>query len=88
MDQHILGIDVSKLKFNVCLIRADGRPRPRVFANNEAGFSELSEWLKKNGVSQVHASLEATGTYSEARAIYLSDAGQLVSRVNPAATKA
>ena len=88
MDQHILGIDVAKLKFNVCLIREDGRLRHRIFANTEAGFSELSEWLKKNHVAQVHACLEATGTYSEALATYLSDNNHLVSVVNPAATKA
>jgi transposase len=88
MYQHILGIDVSKLKFNVCLIREDGKLRHRVFANNEAGFTQLSDWLKKNHVSQVHACLEATGTYSEALATYLYDGGHQVSVVNPAATKA
>jgi transposase len=88
MDQHILGIDVAKLKFNVCLIREDGRLKHRVFANTQAGFSELSQWLVKNKVTQVHACLEATGTYSEALATYLYDNGQLVSVVNPAATKA
>src|SRR4051812_28756834 len=88
MSHLILGIDVSKLKFNVCLSREDGRLKHRVFANTEAGFSELSQWLTKNHVTQVHACLEATGTYSEALATYLFDAGQLVSLVNPAATKA
>src|SRR4051812_34041456 len=88
MTLPVLGIDVSKLKFNVCLIREDGKLRHRVFANTEAGFSQLSEWLRKNQVAQVHACLEATGTYSEALATYLFDAGQLVSLVNPAATKA
>lgn len=85
---HILGIDVAKLKFNVCLIREDGRLKHRVFANLEAGFRELSEWLKKHNVTQVHACLEATGTYSEALATYLSDCHHLVSLVNPAAIKA
>ncbi|MCA1849881.1 MAG: IS110 family transposase, partial [Acidobacteria bacterium] len=85
---HILGIDVSKLKFNVCLIGEDGRLRHRVFANNSSGFTQLSEWLKKNHVGQLHACLEATGTYSQALATYLSDAGHRVSLVNPAATKA
>jgi transposase len=88
MDQHILGIDVSKLKFNVCLMREDGKLRHRVFANTQAGFTELCDWLKKNHVSQVHACLEATGTYSEALATYLYDGGHQVSLVNPAATKA
>jgi transposase len=85
---HILGIDVSKLKFNVCLIREDGRLRHRVFANTEAGFTQLSDWLTKNKVTQVHACLEATNTYSEALATYLSDNNHQVSVVNPAATKA
>jgi transposase len=88
MEQHILGIDVAKLKFNVCLIREDGRLQHRVFANTPAGFTQLSEWLKKNNVIRVHACLEATGTYSDALATYLSDCGQRVSVVNPAATKA
>ena len=88
MDQHILGIDVSKLKFNVCLVRPDGKLRHRVFANNTAGFTELSEWLKKHHVAQLHACLEATGTYSEALALDLSDSGHQVSLVNPAAIRA
>ena len=61
MSLHILGVDVAKLKFNVCLIREDGRLKHRVFANTQVGFSQLSEWLKKNHVAQVHACLEATG---------------------------
>ena len=88
MSLPVLGIDVAKLKFNVCLIREDGKLRHRVFANNPTGFTQLSEWLRKNHAAQVHACLEATGTYSEALALYLSDTGQLVSLVNPAATSA
>src|SRR5215216_2565335 len=84
---HILGIDVAKLKFNVCLIREDGRLRHRVFANTTSGFTELSEWLKKNHAAQVHACLEATGTYSQALATYLYDSNHLVSLVNPAVIK-
>lgn len=83
-----LGLDVAKLKFNACLMPEGGKMRHRVFANNEAGFSQLSEWLTKNGVSQAHACLEATGTYSEALANYLHGAGHTVSVVNPAAVKA
>ena len=83
-----LGIDVAKLKFNVCLLREDGKLRHRVFANTAAGFIELADWLVKQKVARVHACLEATGTYSEALATYLFDAGHLVSVVNPAAVKA
>lgn len=88
MSLWILGIDVSKLKFNVCLIREDGRLKHRAFANTEAGFTELSAWLAKNKVIQVHACLEATSTYSEALAPDLYDHHHLVSVLNPAATKA
>jgi len=88
MSLQTLGIDVAKLKFNVCLIREDGRLKHRVLANTEAGFRDLSEWLNKNKVIQVHACLEATGTYSEALATYLYDCNHQVSMVNPAATKA
>jgi transposase len=82
-----LGIDVAKLKFNVCLIREDGRLRHKVFANTAAGFAQLSNWLVANHVVQVHACMEATGTYGEALATYLVDASQQVSVINPAAIK-
>ena len=83
----ILGIDVAKLKFNVCLLRGDGKLRHRIFANTAAGFIELAAWLAKHKVERAHACLEATGTYSEALATYLSDAGHVVSLINPAAIK-
>lgn len=87
MFQSVLGIDVSKLKFNVCLIREDGKFRHRIFSNTAAGFSELAAWLVKHKVERAHACLEATGTYSEALATYLFDSGHVVSLVNPAAIK-
>jgi transposase len=83
-----LGLDVSKLKFNACLSRADGKLRHKVFANNPSGFSQLSDWLAKQGVERVHACLEATGTYGDSLATYLDEQGHIVSRVNPAAIKA
>lgn len=88
MSRLALGIDIAKLKFNVCLIREDGRLRHKVFANTPAGFSQLCAWLAANNVEQVHACLESTGTYGEALATYLADIGHQVSVVNPAAIKA
>jgi transposase len=44
-------------------------------------------WLEKQGVHKVHACLEATGNYGEDLAIYLHDAGHIVSIVNPARIK-
>ena len=77
-----LGIDVSKDSFQVELGLNDKR-RNRKFANRAEGFAELAVWLGKQKVRQVHACLEATGTYGEALALYLHQQGQLVSVVNP-----
>jgi len=67
MTLPVLGIDVAKLKFNLCLIGQGGKLRHRVFANNEAGFIQLSQWLVKNHTARVHGCLEATGTCHETR---------------------
>jgi transposase len=83
-----LGIDVAKVKFNVCLLPANGKLKHKVFANNQAGFQQLLAWLRQQQVERVHVCLEATGTYGEALALYLHEHGQLVSVVNPAAIKA
>ncbi|MGE0810965.1 MAG: IS110 family transposase [Immundisolibacter sp.] len=85
---HILGIDVSKAKLDVALRRPDGKWRSKVIENTPTGFGVLGEWLVSHGVSQVHACLEATGTYWEAVAEFLADAGHTVSVVNPAQIKA
>ena len=83
-----LGIDISKLKFDICLSRQGGKFRHKVFPNSPAGFSQLSAWLIKYKVERVHACMEATGTYGEALATYLHETGHLVSVVNPAIIKA
>lgn len=88
MTLSILGIDISKLKFDAALILDNGKFRHKVFANSKAGFSQLSAWLTKHKVELVHACLEATGTYAEPLALYLDEAGHTVSVVNPAKIKA
>jgi transposase len=87
MTDAILGIDIAKAKFDVALWR-DGKLRHKVLPNTKAGFAALSQWLAKQGAARVHACLEATGTYGEALALYLADAGHVVSRVNPARIQA
>src|SRR5688572_13609018 len=79
----VLGIDIAKAKFDVALQRPDGRVRRKSCANSPAGFRELEMWLRRAGVTHVHACLEATGTYGEALATWLYDAGHQVSVVNP-----
>jgi transposase len=88
MTEPLLGIDIAKLKFNVCLINSQGKLKHKVFPNTTAGFEQLLDWLSKQGVERVHACMEATGTYGEALALFLHQAGQRVSVVNPAAIKA
>ena len=88
MTLSVLGIDISELKFDVALLRDNGKFKHRVFPNTAAGFLQLSTWLAKQQVERVHACSEATGTCSEAVATYLSDAGHIVSVVNPALIKA
>lgn len=88
MTEPVLGIDIAKLKFNVCLIKTSGKLKHKVFPNTATGFEQLREWLSKQGIERVHACLEATGTYGEALALHLHQTGQTVSVVNPAAIKA
>jgi transposase len=79
----VLGIDIAKAKFDVALQSADGRVRRKSCANTPAGFRDLEAWLGRQGVTHVHACLEATGAYGEALATWLSDTGHRVSVVNP-----
>jgi transposase len=88
MTEPVLGIDISKLKFNACLINPRGKLRHKVFQNTTAGFEQLLQWLTRQGEEPVHACLEATGSYSEPLALCLVEAGHKVSLINPAATKA
>lgn len=80
----ILGIDIAKAKFVVTLVTADGRRRRKSCPNTPAGFAELASWLARHDGGRVHAGLEATGTYGDALATWLHDAGHLVSLMNPA----
>lgn len=80
----VLGIDIAKAKFASALLTPDGKVRHKSCANTPAGFAELAAWLQRRDVAHVHACLEATGTYGEALATWLYDAGHVVSVVNPA----
>ena len=88
MTSSPLGIDISKLKFDTCLVREGGKLRHRAFPNSPPGFAQLSAWLEKHQIERAHACLAATGTYGEALDAYLHDAGHTVSVINPAAIKA
>lgn len=86
--KHILGIDVAKAKLDCALRLADGKIRSKVVENTLQGFEVLSAWLTKQNIVELHVCMEATGTYWEAVAEYLADAGHRVSVVNPSRIKA
>lgn len=84
---HILGIDIAKQKFDISL-RGGSSIQRHSFDNNLDGFKDLSQWLEQQGVTELHACMEATGVYYEALAEYLYRQGYTVSVVNPWQIKA
>jgi transposase len=86
MSGSILGVDISKQKFEVALL-VEGKIKNKSFLNTPEGFETLALWLKKLGVQLVFACLEATGNYGEDLALFLHEAGHPVSMVNPARVK-
>ena len=87
MCQVTLGIDVSRDKLDVALLRVE-KVRFHQFANSTSGYALLVEWLRSSGTQSVHACLEATGQYGDGVATYLFQQGYQVSVVNPARIKA
>lgn len=86
----VVGIDVSKLKFDLYALastRTSGLSKS--FPNTAAGHRGLHDWLTKKGFApaSTHVCLEATGPYSEALAVFLVDNDWRVSVVNPARIK-
>ncbi len=77
-----LGIDVAKDTVVVALL-TDTQTYQASFPNTVDGAAKLVGWLQKRRVGQVHACMEATGTYGEELALALHAAGHLVSVVNP-----
>jgi transposase len=83
---HILGIDISKDKFDVCLQPVGMEDTPghhAAFDNTPAGFKKLRRWLAQQQAPYVHACLEATSRYGDALALFLHQQSHTVSIVNP-----
>jgi transposase len=83
-----LGIDVSKLKLDcMLLVDLDGDKRKsKVVPNTAEGVKALVQWCAKQGAQphELHAVMEATGSYHEQAATGLFEAGLTVSVANPA----
>jgi transposase len=84
-----IGIDISKGKFDVAVLR-EGKYLTKVFANTPAGHTAFLAWLETKGIAieGTHVCLEATSSYYEALAEVLHAAGWVVSVVNPLSIKA
>ena len=83
MDGYV-GIDVSKDRLDVLLLRAEAREGQH-FTNTPTGYAKLHQWLSRRlKAAQVPVCLEATGQYSEGVAEFLHAQGYSVSLVNPA----
>lgn len=89
--EAFVGIDVGKDTLVVVLRRGADTLRA-THDNTPAGHTKLLTWLAKHhrrlATGQVHACLEATGSYGDDIALALYQAGYGVSVVNPARIKA
>jgi transposase len=79
----LLGIDVSKRSFDVCLLQGDGSKAAASFDNHPKGFVQLDAWLKEHRTGQILAGLEATGPYGVSLLWHLHSQGQNVCQLNP-----
>lgn len=77
LDQIPVGIDISKLWFDVCIL--ESTPRKARLSNDAKGFEQLIEFL---GTRKVHICLEGTGGYERALCLFLSNEDICVSMVN------
>jgi transposase len=82
MTHSFLGIDIAKDKFDVHLINDQGTWSGQ-FDNKAEGYKQLQKWLKKRRIDQLHACLEATGSYGEDLTYFLHEQGYQVSVINP-----
>lgn len=84
---NVLGIDLSKLTFDVTLLTENKTKHHKRFDNTPSGFKRLLNWLHKHKVTQLRACMEATNVYWEDLALFLYEQGYTVSVVNPARIK-
>ena len=93
--KYSLGIDIASKSMQCCLASMDRSQMvttiaTRSFANSPAGFTKLEKWIAKYNFPREQPlviTLEATGVYYEACALYLKKAGYRVSVVLPNKSK-
>jgi transposase len=79
----LLGIDVSKLKLDACILFEDGQHVSQTVKNTPEGYATLAAWMKQLGVTPSAACLEATNSYSMGIALFLYEHAMTVYLVNP-----
>ena len=87
MSLPVLGLDIGKATFHAVLL-IGGKSLRRALPNTPDGHAQLLSWLAQKSTESVRACLEATGSYGQALARRLYQAGHLVSVVNPSRIKA
>lgn len=86
--KNVVGIDIAKEHFDVCLLTAEGATFEEQFDNRKTGINKFHRWLKKHGAKEAHLALEATGVYGELLAETMHSRSYEVSIINPARIKA
>ena len=81
----VIGIDISKKKFDVSISNLKTKKVSKVFSNDPSGFEQLKAMLPEG--SEVIAALEATGCYGENLTRFLYNNGIKVFVLNPAQVK-
>lgn len=87
---HYMGLDVSKLKIDCCLISENSeKKKQKVIKNSPNGMNDLLSWLEKNKVpvENLHIVMEGTGAYHHIAAYLLHEAGATLSIANPMQVK-
>ncbi|MNS91420.1 Transposase [compost metagenome] len=88
MSLSVLGIDVSKDKLHLALLKDEAaKPLHKTCPNSDAGYQEMVRWLEARKAGQVQVCLEATGWGEEAACAVLVSAGHRVSLLNPHAVR-
>lgn len=92
--KQVIGIDVSKDTFHVCLGSIDEKQNIKVlkqssFTNNEKGFKQFLSWKSKSLDLKIdlYYVMEATGVYYENLAYFLSENEQNISVLLPNKSK-
>lgn len=87
MKRIIIGVDISKKKFDIAYLATSQKWQRRNFDNRLQGFEYFLKCLKEEKFQHFHVVMEATGRYGESLAYFLYEKGCDVSIVNPAQIK-